>query len=42
MDRKASKSTAFTSSRGIVEDSCCVESREKRFLNSLDLLNKYR
>lgn len=46
MDKKASKSADFTSFRGIVggyeEDSPCVESPEKRSLNSLDSQNKYR
>src|SRR6266852_5970057 len=41
MERKASKSTAFTSSRGMVgdvdvEDSCWAESSERRFSNFFD------
>ena len=39
MERKASKSTAFTSSRGMmgeVVDSCWAESCERRFSNFFD------
>ena len=39
MERKASKSTAFTSSRGMigdVEDSCWAESSVRRFANFFD------